>query len=76
MAGVRAAAFVLLALHIVHSVLFDNPRITVTKNAADEKLRAIIFDLIIMSALIMAAGIRLKKNENEENKKDAKVKNE
>ena len=51
-------AYLLLGLHVVHSLIFDNPATTITQGAYESKFRACLFDMVIAAALIMIAGIR------------------
>ena len=61
--GISQFAYVLAAVHTVMSVLFDNPVLTQTQSAFEGKLRAAVFDVIILGVLIMAAGSRVGQKE-------------
>ena len=59
--GVRGFTYILILVHIVQSVLMDNPQVTTTQNDYDIKMRALMFDACLLAVLIMINGIRTKK---------------
>jgi hypothetical protein len=50
----------LIFIHLIQSILFDNPFVADNQNLYDTKLRALVFDLAMVGALIMVSGIKTK----------------
>lgn len=58
--GVRSFTYILMVIHIILSVLFDNPQVTTNQNDYDTKMRALMFDACLLATLIMINGLRVK----------------
>ena len=54
--GVKELSVILLILHMIQSVLFDNPYLAIKQSEFDNKLRALLFDFAIIAALFMVLG--------------------
>ena len=50
-------AIPLLIVHVLQSLLFDNPWVTSTQNEYETKLRALIFDVCILAGVLMIMGV-------------------
>ena len=55
---IKYTSYVLLFLHLLHSLIFDNPATTITQGAYEGKLRACLFDLVIAAVILMISGVR------------------
>jgi hypothetical protein len=51
--GVRQASYLLLLLHVLYTVIYDNPALTHTTGTYENKVRACLFDGIIACTLLM-----------------------
>ena len=69
----KGPLYVLLALHVVQSLIFDNPATTITQGAYEGKVRAALFDVVIAAGLIMVSGIRGEAPEELEESEEALV---
>ena len=57
LAGIRQGpAYALLILHLIYTVLYDNPALTHTVGTYETKVRSCLFDAVIAGALIMIAS--------------------
>ena len=53
---VKPLYILLFFTHSVQSLLFDNPWVAEKQNMFESKLRAMLFDIIMIGALLMAMG--------------------
>ena len=53
----------MLIVHLMQSVLFDNPYITKTQSEFEAKVGAVIFDICLFAAVLIAMGISQKEAE-------------
>ena len=54
--GFRQGTYLLLVMHALYTLIYDNPALTHTINSYEGKLRACFFDAMIAATLIMIAG--------------------
>ena len=54
--GFRQGTYLLLVMHALYTLIYDNPALTHTINSYESKLRACFFDAMIAATLIMIAG--------------------
>ena len=54
--GVRQGTYLLLLLHVLYTVIYDNPALTHTTGTYENKIRACLFDSIIACTLLMIAS--------------------
>ena len=66
----RLPSYLLLLLHTLHSITFDNPYLTHTQGAFDTKLRACLFDLCLFAALLMLSSFEQKGVDGEKGKEE------
>ena len=53
--GFRQGTYLLLVMHALYTLIYDNPALTHTINSYESKLRACFFDAMIAATLIMIA---------------------
>ena len=54
--GFKQGTYILLVMHALYTLIYDNPALTHTINSYENKLRACFFDAMIAATLIMIAG--------------------
>ena len=54
--GFKQGTYLLLVMHGLYTLIYDNPALTHTINSYERQLRACFFDAMIAATLIMIAG--------------------
>ena len=54
--GFKQGTYLLLVMHGLYMLIYDNPALTHTINSYERQLRACFFDAMIAATLIMIAG--------------------